>query len=145
MCTVQCACAQAQSCVKYCTVYELMVVKNFFSRRYLLLTNSVTFSGLFGLGDFIEQQLERYKQKKKCKKLLRYDFSRTIRMITFGALLSPFIHFWYVTLDKVVVGKIHAAVFKKVLADETIMSPICAATFLGGKVSTSNYYFLLLS
>lgn len=108
-----------------------MVFKNFFS-RYLFLTNSVTFSGLFGLGDFVEQQLERYKKKKKYKKLMPYDFPRTVRMIAVGALLSPVVHFWYLALDRVIVGKIHTVVFRKVLADETILSPVVGAAFLGG-------------
>ena len=110
-----------------------MVFKNFFS-RYLFLSNSITFTGLFALGDFIEQQRERRRQKKACEKVVGYDIARTLRMVTIGALMSPTIHFWYIALDKLIVGNIHHVVARKVLVDEIIMSPIFTVIFLGGKV-----------
>ena len=113
-----------------------MILKNFFA-RYSFIANSVTFSGLFGLGDFIEQQRERYNSKhsKECRsvQMKRYDFRRTLNMLIIGALLSPAVHYWYVALDRMVVGSIHSVVLKKVLADEVIMSPIIGVAFLGGK------------
>ena len=112
-----------------------MILKHFFI-RYSFIANSVTFAGLFGLGDFIEQQRERYniKQNKKCNlKMKPYNFRRTLDMVIVGGLLSPVVHYWYVALDKVIVGNIHSMVLKKVLADEIIMSPIFGITFLGGK------------
>ena len=113
-----------------------MIVKNFFT-RYSFIANSVTFAGLFGLGDFIEQQRERYniKHSKKCRsvEMKPYNFRRTLDMVIIGGLLSPVVHYWYVALDKIVVGNIHSMVVKKVVADEVIMSPIFGVAFLGGK------------
>ena len=117
-----------------------MILKNFFT-RYSFIANSVTFASLFGLGDFIEQQRERYniskltKHSKKCNVQMRpYNFRRTLDMVVIGGLLSPVVHYWYVALDKLIVGNIHSMVLRKVAADEIIMSPIFGFAFLGGKL-----------
>jgi protein Mpv17 len=114
-----------------------MILKNFFL-RYSFLANSVTFASLFGLGDFIEQQRERYNSEhnKECHSQMKpYNFRRTLDMVIVGGLLSPVVHYWYIALDKVIVGNIHSMVVKKVLADEIIMSPIFGIAFLAGKLS----------
>lgn len=120
-----------------------MILKHFFI-RYSFIANSVTFAGLFGLGDFIEQQRERYniKHNKKCNlKMKPYNFRRTLDMVIIGGLLSPVVHYWYVALDKVIVGNIHSMVLKKVLADEIIMSPIFGIAFLGGMAKLDGHSF----
>ena len=117
-----------------------MILKNFF-QRYSFIANSVTFAGLFGLGDFIEQQRERYDIKHNKKGNLKkkpYNLRRTVHMVIIGGLLSPIVHYWYVVLDKMIVGNIHSMVLKKVVADEVIMSPVFGVAFLGGR-----YYFTI--
>lgn len=111
-----------------------MVLKNCF-QRYSFIANTVTFTTLFGLGDFVEQQRERYYDKltDKTSHLKPYNFRRTLNITVVGALMSPIVHYWYLGLDRFIVGNIHSVVVRKVLGDEIIMSPAFAATFLGGK------------
>ena len=54
-------------------------------------------------------------------------------MATLGALVGPVNHGWYKLLDRVWVGVSGNIVFKKVLADQLVMAPICCSVFYIGE------------
>ena len=98
------------------------VYDNLFS-RYLLLTNTVVSGVLEGLGDFLQQKLER-KQNN--------DWQRTKRMTIIGLILGPPEHYWFRFLDKRFPGKSPRIVAKKVFLDETVNGVFFLAVFFIG-------------
>lgn len=95
-----------------------------FMRRNLLLVNTGTCTTLYVTGDLIQQQIEGSKE---------LDWKRTARMATLGMFMGPLNHCWYKLLDSVLVGVTGRVVFKKVLADQLVMAPICCSFFYVGK------------
>lgn len=118
-----------------------------FMKKRLLLFNTGTCTALYVTGDLIQQQIEGSKE---------VDWSRTLRMATLGVCMGPLNHGWYTMLDKILVGTAGKVVFKKVLADQLVMAPICCSFFYVGKMhfyvarrirldgSTTDHYFLSL-
>ena len=95
-----------------------------FMRRNLLLVNTGTCTTLYVTGDLIQQQIEGSKE---------LDWKRTARMAILGMCMGPLNHGWYKFLDSVLVGVTGRVVFKKVLADQLVMAPICCSFFYVGK------------
>lgn len=92
--------------------------------RHLLLVNTGTCTTLYVVGDLIQQQIEGAKE---------LDWRRTLRMATLGMCMGPINHGWYRFLDSVLVGTAGKIVFRKVLADQLIMAPLCCSFFyIGG-------------
>ena len=77
------------------------------------------------LGDVIEQKYEIYK-----KEIEKWDRRRTVNMATSGFVVGVFCHHWYNFLDHRIPGKRHIrTVFKKVMVDQLIASPIVILLF----------------
>lgn len=117
-----------------------------FSPKYLLITNcgiSISLSSVGKylfiklsskdliyhissiLGDVIEQKYEIYK-----KEIEKWDRRRTLNMATAGFTVGIFCHHWYNYLDHKIPGKRHIrTVFKKVMVDQLIASPIVILLF----------------
>ena len=83
-------------------------------REHLLLTNTVASIFIGGLGDYIEQRLERIKPN---------DWRRTGRFCIMGLTLGPLEHFWYMLLDRLMPGTTHKIVAMKVIVDEIVYTP----------------------
>lgn len=57
------------------------------------------------------------------------------RMCIVGSSMGPFLHYWYLWLDKMYVGKAVKTVAKKVLVDQLVASPILGAWYFLGKIT----------
>lgn len=98
-----------------------------FSKKYLFITNILAGSALLGLGDGIEQTIERKRRIRN-----KHDWKRTCNMITMGATFGFLAHNWYRILDKRFRGNTTSAVTKKVLLDQIVGSPVGYTIFIFG-------------
>ena len=92
--------------------------------RYLLLTNTIVSCVLDGLGDYIEQRIERNETQ---------DWQRTKRMAIMGLFFGPLDHYWYKLLDKRLPGATVQIALKKVIIDEAVLGMSTTAIFFEGK------------
>ncbi len=92
----------------------------------LLLVNTGTCCTLYAVGDLIQQRMEG------CQ---RNDWTRTARMAVLGCFMGPLNHYWYVALDRMILGRSLRVVGKKVVADQIVMAPICSSVFYIGKLN----------
>ena len=93
-------------------------------KNHLLVFNTGTCTVLYVAGDLIQQRIEGSKE---------VDWNRALRMATLGMCMGPLNHGWYRILDKALVGVTAKVVFKKVLADQLVMAPICCSFFYVGE------------
>ena len=93
-------------------------------KSHLLVFNTSTCTALYITGDLIQQRIEGSKS---------LDWNRTLRMAILGFCMGPLNHGWYRLLDRVLVGTSGRIVFRKVLADQMVMAPICCSFFYVGK------------
>ncbi|XP_004931938.1 mpv17-like protein 2 [Bombyx mori] len=98
---------------------------HFLFKKNLLLTNSITSGGFMAIGDLFQQEFEF--QSKLLKE--RYDWARAVRMFIVGTVLGPMHHYYYIYLDKVLPKNDVKTIFKKILYDETIVSPLTIVCF----------------
>ncbi|KAJ2553399.1 hypothetical protein EV175_002958, partial [Coemansia sp. RSA 1933] len=62
------------------------------------LTLAVTNGTLGGVGDLLAQFIES-RNSKDAEKQLRWDYKRTLRFVTWGAICAPVFHKWYLFLN----------------------------------------------
>lgn len=104
----------------------LRLVKNlgsFIRSDSLLIKNTVLCCVMSGTGDVVIQRI----QNGPCS--TRYDRQRTFYLTVTGMTVGPCCHYWYQLLDKLIPGKSIRIIFKKVVADQIIFSPICLSIF----------------
>jgi len=111
---------------------SLEKVKTIFRSAYSkhqLATNIATSGGLLMLGDVIQQHIELHKglHTKGC-----YDWSRSGKMLLMGLFHGGPRHYFYVYLERFIPGRTISCAVKKVLCDQTIISPFVDSTFLYG-------------
>jgi len=96
--------------------------------RHLFAANIGLSFGLSGLGDQIEQRLEK---KQVHAKKPQINWTRTLHMSTSFGLTSGFLcHFWYNYLDKALPGRGFRVVLHKIVIDQVLFSPICITACL---------------
>lgn len=95
-----------------------------FSKKYLFYTNVTLSTGISLCGDILEQSYEYHTQE-----IEKYDFSRTAHMGFSGSVAGVICHYWYIFLDKIIVGRSLDMVVKKVMLDQFICSPIIIMSF----------------
>ncbi|XP_044528322.1 mpv17-like protein 2 [Gracilinanus agilis] len=114
---------------------RLLSVRPLFRGRLLLVTNTLTCGALMAGGDGLRQAWERRLSKGAPGPPRPIDLWRTGRMFLIGCSMGPFLHYWYQWLDKIFPAmgfKDIQIIFKKVLLDQLIASPLlCAWYFLG--------------
>lgn len=102
--------------------------KNFFhtafSPPYLLYTSTGVSAVIELIGDYLEQKVEG---------VTPYDTGRGIRMTTTAVVAGPPYYFWYRMLDRRFPGRTGKIILKKVLLDQTVLSPIMIVAFYVGK------------
>jgi len=107
--------------------------KKIFERHLFAVNVGLSF-GLSGLGDIIEQRLEKKQNQLKKPQL---NWTRTLHMSTSFGLTSGFLcHFWYNYLDKVLPGRGVRVVVQKIVFDQILFSPVCitACLLVAGKL-----------
>ena len=96
--------------------------------NHLFLTNVGISFGLSGVGDLIEQKIEKRQQTQQTsgnlvKKVSSVNWSRTLHMSTAFGLTSGFLcHFWYNYLDKVLPGRGVRVIVQKIAWDQVKIS-----------------------
>lgn len=105
------------------TTYK-QAVDDAFNRRNLFYTNILLSTLISVAGDSIEQ---RYELQKRA--IDKVDLERTIHMGFSGSIAGVICHHWYNFLDKVIIGKSAAMVFKKLCLDQFVCSPIVILSF----------------
>ncbi|XP_042368216.1 mpv17-like protein 2 [Plectropomus leopardus] len=90
----------------------------FFQGRALLLTNTLSGGVILALGDIVQQTREKFRKPDRVR-----DWRRTGHMFMVGCSMGPLLHYWYLWLDGVFVGKALKTVGKKVLVDQVVCSP----------------------
>lgn len=95
-----------------------------FSSKYLLCSNVAISLTLSGLGDVIEQHCEILTGD-----LQQWNAIRTMHMSTSGMTVGVLCHFWYKFLDSRINGNTLKVVFKKIIIDQFVGSPLCISTF----------------
>ncbi|XP_041086234.1 mpv17-like protein 2 [Polyodon spathula] len=99
--------------------------KPLFNGRFLLVTNTVSCGSMLAVGDTIQQARESRKNPGT-----KWDWTRTGRMLAIGCSMGPFMHYWYMWLDRVYVGRALKTATKK--ADWCVWPP----------AQMINFYFL---
>jgi protein Mpv17 len=97
----------------------MQIWKKLFSKKYLLVTNTLSCGVLLGVGDAIQQYIKFFQEARKrdedCQERKKfwpkrlyphwkswyYDYPRTWRMFLVGLSQGPPHHYWYTWLDKV--------------------------------------------
>lgn len=95
-----------------------------FSRKYLFYTNVTLSSAISLCGDLVEQSYEYHMQE-----IDQYDFVRTAHMAFSGTVAGVICHNWYIFLDKIIVGRSFDMIFKKLMLDQFICSPVIILSF----------------
>jgi len=91
----------------------------------LLLFNTTVTGTLYTLGDVIQQKVFEAN--------LPYNYARTMRMCALGVCMGPLNHFWYLQLDRFIVGNSLTTVAKKIVCDQLMFAPTCITVFYLGK------------
>lgn len=103
------------------------IIRHYVFGKYLVVTNTLTCGVLMGMGDALQQTIEKAQKKK-----VGYDWKRMAHMGAVGILMGPVVHLWYSRLDKVLPGNERRTVVKKVLADQLVASPAFLVLFFFG-------------
>lgn len=94
--------------------------------RHLLLTNA-TFSAVMGItGDVVQQRYEILSGHQPVLNVVR-----TSHMAAAGLTTGIVSHYWYVLLDRWIVGRALRTVLVKVLYDQVLFSPINLFVYFG--------------
>ena len=95
----------------------------------LLVFNTTVSGTLYAVGDVIQQKIFGTTDSP-------YDHTRTARMCALGLCMGPLNHFWYLQLDRLVIGEGMAVVLKKIICDQLMFAPTCITVFYLGKQFT---------
>ncbi|KAH9515739.1 hypothetical protein Btru_011879 [Bulinus truncatus] len=105
---------------------KLSKVQTLFSGRYLLYTNTGLSVFTSVGGDLIQQNYQRIKNDET----RTWSHERSTKMAIVGLIFGPTVHFWYLTLDKLLPGNSTRAVILKICLDQFVFSPFNIAVFL---------------
>ncbi|NP_001386369.1 mpv17-like protein 2 isoform 2 precursor [Rattus norvegicus] len=101
-----------------------------FQGRALLVTNTLGCGVLMATGDGARQAWEVRARPEQ-----RFSARRSASMFAVGCSMGPFLHFWYLWLDRLLPAsglRSLPSVMKKVLVDQTVASPILGVWYFLG-------------
>jgi len=116
-----------------------MQAVNVLFKKNLFVTNLSISVGLSAFGDYLQQKYENRNKtsghtiatKELKSSDIKWNIKRTCNMSMSFGLTSGFLcHFWYNFLDRMYPGKGIKIVFKKIISDQIIFSPICIVACL---------------
>ncbi|KAF2071206.1 hypothetical protein CYY_007474 [Polysphondylium violaceum] len=109
--------------------------------KYPLTTKSLSTGVLMGTGDILAQRIDFHFKQQSLNKdnnntnddnRFKIDYQRVLTMTSVGVLFSgPVLHYWYTSLDKIVVGSGKTVYIKKMLLDQGVFAPIVISCFMG--------------
>ncbi|RNA35084.1 mpv17 2 [Brachionus plicatilis] len=107
-------------------------------KTHLLLSNTASTMCLLGIGDSLSQHIEIRLTNKWNHNLTQdshsvvqnYDLIRTIKVASVGSLTGPFLHNWYLFLDKKYPFKNPKSIIKKMLLDQLLAAPLLNILFI---------------
>lgn len=99
-----------------------------FSPKVLLYTNIGISTGLSAFGDISQQFYQAHVGKNN----RGWDKRRTQYVAATGFAIAPFVHYWYIFLDRWLPGHGMKVLCKKVLLDQVFCSPVYIGIFLLG-------------
>uniref|UniRef100_A0A2S2R239 Mpv17-like protein 2 n=1 Tax=Sipha flava TaxID=143950 RepID=A0A2S2R239_9HEMI len=95
--------------------------------KHLFATNTFSGSAIMCFGDVAQQCVERYHGLSD-----GHDNERTARIAVVGCILGSIQHFFYQLLDKRYPTRDNLTIFRKILIDQTVCTPINIAIFIYG-------------
>ncbi|RNA44275.1 Mpv17 2 [Brachionus plicatilis] len=98
--------------------------QEFLFSKHLLATNLTISIGFSALGDIVEQIIELVS-----KEIKQWDRIRTLKLSTTGFTVGIVCHYWYTLLEKYYPHNRRGQVFKKILLNQIILSPLCILIF----------------
>ena len=101
-----------------------------FGTLRLLVFNTAVSGTLYAVGDVIQQKIFGSVGAP-------YDYARTARMCALGLCMGPINHYWYLQLDRFVIGEGMTVVMKKIICDQLMFAPACITVFYLGKLLSS--------
>ncbi|XP_037673980.1 mpv17-like protein 2 [Choloepus didactylus] len=105
-------------------------VQPLFQGRALLATNTLGCGALMAAGDGVRQAWEVRERPEQ-----RFDPRRSASMFAVGCSMGPFLHAWYLWLDRLLPASGLSGlptVLKKVLIDQLVASPVLGAWYFLG-------------
>jgi protein Mpv17 len=90
--------------------------------KYLLLTNTISSGVLMYVGEYVAQRIEKAKFPEKSK--ADYDKQKMIQLGVVGLSQGPLHHYTYMWMERLLPGNAPKTVFKKILSDQLIVSPV---------------------
>ncbi|KAI5645324.1 mpv17 / PMP22 family domain-containing protein [Phthorimaea operculella] len=109
---------------------------NYFFKKNLVLTNTLTSGSFMAMGDMIHQEYEYRTHQTK-----GYDWQRIKRMFIVGCFLGSLHHYYYLYLDILIPKTSLKAVLQKVAGDQFFCAPLTIVLFFYGMGFLENKTF----
>ncbi|CRK91986.1 CLUMA_CG005566, isoform A [Clunio marinus] len=91
--------------------------------KYLLITNTVSSGFLMFIGEAAAQRINNYYSKENNGEF-KYDNEKLKQLTVVGLSQGPLHHYTYLWMERLLPGNAKKTVFKKILADQFIVSPV---------------------
>lgn len=98
--------------------------EQFFFSKHLLATNLVISVSFSAVGDLIEQIVEIFSNE-----IESWNKIRTLKLASTGFAVGLVCHYWYLYLDQRYPHTNHLSIFKKIVLNQLIFSPLCIFVF----------------
>ena len=101
-------------------------IKSFNIQKHLLLVNTLSCGSFMLLGEIFVQRIKKSKESKDNK----YNYERIKQSTVVGLSQGPLHHYIYLWIERSLPGTSKKIIFKKILVDQFLVSPIFISHFL---------------